>query len=129
MSMSSSKVCPSIRTVVAGSGSKSGRIIDTHRDLRCLAPPRRCAASARRVGHQVTPALRFETFLETFFGLAVDGKTNEKGLPNPLQLAVLMRAYRDEVRLARPSPAVQALLFGPLAVLGRSIGYRSSYPR
>jgi quercetin dioxygenase-like cupin family protein len=77
----------------------------------------------------VTPALRFETFLETLFGLAADGKTNAKGLPNPLQLAVLMRAYRDELRLARPAPAVQTLMFGPLAVAGRLLGYRASYPR
>jgi mannose-6-phosphate isomerase-like protein (cupin superfamily) len=78
---------------------------------------------------EVAPALRFETFLETLFGLASDGKTNHQGMPNLLQLAVLMRAYRDEVRLARPSPAVQSLLFGPLAVLGGMMGYRSSYPR
>jgi len=78
---------------------------------------------------EVTPALRFETFIETFFGLASDGKTDRRGMPNPLQVAVLMRAYRDEIRLARPSPAVQSLLFAPLAVVGRLVGYRSSYPR
>ena len=78
---------------------------------------------------EVTPALHFETFIETLFGLASDGKTDDKGFPDPLQLAVLMRAYREEVRLARPSPAVQALLFGPLAIVGRLMGYRSSYPR
>ncbi len=52
-----------------------------------------------------------------------------QGLPNPLQLAVLMRAYHDEVRLARPSPAIQSLLFNPLAIVGRLLGYRSSDPR
>jgi len=78
---------------------------------------------------EVTPALRFETLIETLFGLASDGKTNDKGLPNPLQMAVLMRAYRQEVRLARPAPAVQDLLFGPLALVGRVMGYRPSYPR
>jgi len=78
---------------------------------------------------EVTPALHFETFLETFFGLASDGKTNQKGLPNPLQLAVLARAYQDEIRLARPAPVVQTLLFAPLAMAGRLMGYRSSYPR
>ena len=78
---------------------------------------------------EVTPALHFETFIETFFGLASDGKTNAKGLPNPLQLAVLARTYKEEIRLARPSPAVQTLLFGPLGIVGRLMGYRSSYPR
>jgi len=78
---------------------------------------------------EVTPALRFETFIETLFGLASDGKTDAKGFPGTLQLAVLMRAYRDEVRLARPAPAIQDLLFGPLAMVGRLIGYRPSYAR
>lgn len=78
---------------------------------------------------EVTPALRFETFIETLFGLASDGRTDGKGIPDPLQLAVLMRAYREEIRLARPSPAIQTLLFGPLAMVGRWMGRRASYPR
>ena len=44
---------------------------------------------------EVTPALHFETFIETLFGLASDGKTDAKGFPGPLQMAVLMRAYRN----------------------------------
>jgi quercetin dioxygenase-like cupin family protein len=75
------------------------------------------------------PALRTEDFFETMFGLASEGKTNRKGLPNPLQLAVLMREYEDELRLARPSPGLQKVLFGPLAVAGRLLGYRGSYSR
>ena len=68
-------------------------------------------------------------FFETFFGLAKDGKTNSKGLLNLLSMAVHLREYRDEVRLARPPAAVQSALFGPLALLGRPIGYRGWYPR
>lgn len=75
------------------------------------------------------PALRTETFFETFFGLATDGRTNRKGLPNPLQLAVLVREYEGELRLARPSVPIQRALFAPLAVVGRLLGYRGSYPR
>ena len=102
---------------------------------RVVVPPGRphlwwnAGAEEVRFRCEVTPALRFETFLETLFGLASDGKTDPKGLPNPLQLAVLMRAYKAELRLARPSPAVQSLMFGPLAIVGRLVGYRSSYPR
>lgn len=77
---------------------------------------------------QISPALRTEHFFETFFGLGKDGKTNRKGLPNPLQLAVLMREYEDEMRLAKPPFIVQRMLFAPLAVLGRALGYRSRYP-
>jgi quercetin dioxygenase-like cupin family protein len=75
------------------------------------------------------PALRTEMFFETLFGLAKDGKTNRKGLPNPLQLAVLAREYQDELHLARPPLGVQKVLFSPLAMLGRLLGYRGYYPQ
>jgi quercetin dioxygenase-like cupin family protein len=38
---------------------------------------------------EVRPALQFESLLETMFTLAADGKTNRKGMPNPLRLAAL----------------------------------------
>ena len=78
---------------------------------------------------QFGPALRTEMFFETFFGLAKDGKTNSKGLPNLLSMAVILREYRDEIRLARPPAVVQTAVFGPLAVLGRRLGYRGWYPK
>lgn len=75
------------------------------------------------------PALRIESFFETYFSLAQDGKVNRKtGLPNPLQLAVIMRAYRNELILARPLPFVQTLLFGFLAFIGRLVGYKADHP-
>jgi quercetin dioxygenase-like cupin family protein len=77
---------------------------------------------------QVTPALRTEMFFETFFGLAKDGKTNSKGLPNLLSMAVILREYHDEIHLARPPVAVQGAVFAPLAVVGRRLGYRGWYP-
>lgn len=81
-----------------------------------------------QISVEIAPALRTEMFFETFFGLASDGKTNRRGLPNPLHLAVLMREYEAELRLARPPAAVQRALFTPLAALGRSLGYRGWYP-
>ena len=77
---------------------------------------------------EVAPAMRTEMFFETFFGLAKDGKTNSKGLPNLLSMAVIMREYEDEMRLARPPFVVQWALFGSLAVLGPRLGYRGWYP-
>lgn len=75
------------------------------------------------------PALRVEEFFETFFGLAQDGKVDPKtGLPNPLQLALIMRTFRHELILARPPQLVQTLLFGALAPLGRLLGYRGEHP-
>jgi mannose-6-phosphate isomerase-like protein (cupin superfamily) len=76
---------------------------------------------------EVRPALSFETFLETMYGLAADGKTNRKGLPNPLRLAVIMREHFDLVRLAFPPAWVQktGLVLG--APFGRLLGYPPTY--
>jgi hypothetical protein len=52
---------------------------------------------------QLRPALRIQTWFETFFGLAKDGKVNLKnGLHNRLQWAVIDREYEDEIHLASP---------------------------
>lgn len=78
---------------------------------------------------EVRPALRTDSFFETFFGLAQDGKVSPKtGLPNLLRLAMMMHAYRNEIILARPPRLVQALLFGLLASIGRLLGYKAEYP-
>ncbi len=76
---------------------------------------------------EVCPALSFEEFLETMFGLAADGKTNSKGMPNPFQLAVVMNEQFDLVRLPSPPAWMQktGLAFG--APLGRLLGYESAY--
>jgi len=78
---------------------------------------------------QFRPALATETFFETFFGLAKDGKVARNGLPNPLQMAVLARAYKDE--MAAPAPAKWVLdpLLMLLAPIGRAIGYRPRYDK
>jgi mannose-6-phosphate isomerase-like protein (cupin superfamily) len=77
---------------------------------------------------EIAPAMRSEMFFETLFGLARDGKTTRRGLPNLLSMAVIMREYDMEIRLARPSAGVQRALFTPLAMLGRRLGYRGWYP-
>lgn len=77
---------------------------------------------------QTRPALKTERLFETFWGLARDGKTDRRGLPGVLQIAVIIREYEDEYRLVRPPPAFQKVVFGPLAFLGRRLGYRGNYP-
>ncbi len=77
---------------------------------------------------QTRPALKTEAFFETIFGLARDGKISEKGVPNLLRVAVLMREYQDELRVTRPPFAIQKLLFGLLAPIGGLLGYRGRYP-
>jgi quercetin dioxygenase-like cupin family protein len=77
---------------------------------------------------EVRPALQFESLIETMFTLAAQGKTNRKGLPNPLQLAVIARAHFDTVRLSFPPVALQRVGLALGAPLGRLLGYRSVIP-
>jgi mannose-6-phosphate isomerase-like protein (cupin superfamily) len=73
---------------------------------------------------EVTPALGFESLIETMFALAVQGKTNRRGLPNPLRLAVIAKAHFDTVRLPFPPATVQRALLAVAAPLGSALGYR-----
>ena len=77
---------------------------------------------------EVRPGDRFIESVGTIFGLARDGKTNARGMPGPLQGAVTLREYRDVVVFTTPPPAVQRLLFGLLARVGRAAGRRPFYP-
>ena len=83
--------------------------------------------TAARFRCTVTPALQFERLLETMFGLANDGKTNAKGLPNPLRLAVIANDHFDDVRLPFPPAWVQKLGLVTGAPVGRLLGYRPTY--
>jgi quercetin dioxygenase-like cupin family protein len=76
---------------------------------------------------QFRPALDTETFFETFFGLARDGKVARNGLPNPLQMAVLARTYKREMQLAPPAQWVLGPLTVLLAPIARALGYRGRY--
>jgi mannose-6-phosphate isomerase-like protein (cupin superfamily) len=76
---------------------------------------------------EVRPALQFESLLETMFALAADGKTNRKGMPNLLRLAVIARAHFDTVRLPYPSAWLQKTSLALGAPLGRALGYRPTY--
>ncbi len=72
---------------------------------------------------EIRPALQFEALAETLFHLAAAGKTNARGLPSPLRLAVIAEAYSDTVRAARPSPRLQRLVLALAAPFGRVLGY------
>ena len=78
---------------------------------------------------EVRPALQFESLLETMFDLAADGKTNRKGMPNPLRLAVIAKAHFDTVRLPFPPDWMQAAGLALGAPLGRLLGYEATYER
>jgi len=75
----------------------------------------------------VRPALQFEQLLETMFALAADGKTNRKGMPNPLRLAVIARANFDTVRLPFPPAWMQRAGLALGSPAGRLLGYEPTY--
>jgi mannose-6-phosphate isomerase-like protein (cupin superfamily) len=76
---------------------------------------------------EVRPALKFEQLVETMFALAVDGKTNKNGMPNPLRLAVIARETFDTVQLPFPPVWMQRLGLALAAPLGRLFGYKATY--
>ena len=76
---------------------------------------------------EVRPALQFEQLLETMFALANDGRTNRKGLPNPLRLAVIANHHFEDVRLPFPPAWVQRLGLVVGAPIGRLLGYGATY--
>ncbi len=78
---------------------------------------------------QVRPALKTQAFFETMWGLDSDGKTDANGVPNLLQLAVILREYTDEFRATSPPYPIQRILFALLAPIGRLLGYRARYAR
>lgn len=80
-----------------------------------------------RFACEVRPALAFEQLIETMFSLAQDGKTNRKGMPNPLRLAVIARAHFDTVRLPFPPAWTQRIGLALGAPLGRLLGYGPTY--
>jgi len=75
----------------------------------------------------VTPALQFERLIATMFSLAAAGKTNRKGMPNPVRLAVIANHHFDDVRLPVIPQRLQklALLMG--APVGRLAGFAPTY--
>ena len=77
---------------------------------------------------ELRPALRFETFLETIYGLHAADRVDAHGRPDPVQMAVICREFRAEwIPEFLPAP-VRSILFPILAVIGRRRGLRWWYP-
>jgi len=77
---------------------------------------------------EISPGERFEEMAINLFSLAQDGKTNSRGMPNLLQAAIFAREFSDVLYFTKPPLWVQRLLFGVLAAVARTLGYRGSYP-
>ena len=57
----------------------------------------------------VSDGTRFVLMIENLFGLARDGHTNGKGMPDPLQLTMFATEFRDVLVFKRPPAAIQSL--------------------
>jgi mannose-6-phosphate isomerase-like protein (cupin superfamily) len=71
---------------------------------------------------EVQPALRMEELFETAVGLAQDGRTMMGGIPRPLDLALFVEEFGDEVQAAFPPRWLQRLVLAPLRWLARRRG-------
>lgn len=64
------------------------------------------------------PADGFDQFIRGMFGLAIDGKTNAKGMPtNLFHMALLVK--KADMVLVGPSPTLQKVLIGALVAIGK----------
>ena len=77
---------------------------------------------------EVRPALTMEQLYETVVALARDGRTMRSGMPKPLDLALFMRAFEEEVQ-APVAPGLVRAVTAPLAWLATRRGLEHRYPR
>ncbi len=75
----------------------------------------------------VRPAGKFESLIETMFSLAAEGRTNKKGMPNPLQLAVVAQHHFDDVVLPLVPVWMQRAALAMGAPIGRLLGYEPTF--
>lgn len=78
---------------------------------------------------EVMPGDRFLEMISNLFGLAQDGKTNKKGMPNLLQLMVFGKEFEDVIVFTKPPRWVFNLMYVLLAPPALFLGYRGSYPK
>ena len=76
---------------------------------------------------EIRPALQFERLIETMFGLAADGKTSKKGMPQPLRLAPIAKAHFEDVRLPVVPVWMQRTALAMGAPMGQLFGYGATY--
>jgi hypothetical protein len=71
------------------------------------------------------PALSTADFFETLFALAAADKLDAKGMPRPLQLAVMVPEFENEIRPVSPPWPLLRVAAVVLAPLARARGYRA----
>src|SRR3954462_14916367 len=68
---------------------------------------------------EIRPALKMEQLFETTVQLAQEGRTNSKGMPKPLDLALFVEEFKDEVKAPFPPAPVVKAVMAPLRALAR----------
>jgi quercetin dioxygenase-like cupin family protein len=76
---------------------------------------------------RVTPALEMERLFEAAVGLAQDGHVTKKGMPKPLDLALFVSEFKDEVRGPGSPGWLQRATLAPLAYIARRRGAAERY--
>ncbi len=76
---------------------------------------------------RVTPALEMERLFETAVGLAQDGRVTRKGMPKPLDLALFVSEFKQEVRGPGSPGWLQRASLAPLAFIARRRGRGERY--
>jgi quercetin dioxygenase-like cupin family protein len=76
---------------------------------------------------QVRPALEMERLFETTVALAEEGRTTGKGMPKPLDLALFVSEFSEEVQGAFPPVWIQRATMAPLAWIARKRGNAERY--
>lgn len=79
-------------------------------------------------GAAADSAERFLALIEVLWSLGAEGRTNGKGMPDPLWMAAIGREYGDVFRLAKPPAIVQAVTLPVLGGFGRLLGRRPTAP-
>ncbi len=74
---------------------------------------------------EVRPALRMERLFEKAVALAEEGRTMSNGIPKPLDLALFVREFEQEVRGAFPPLWLQRVVLAPLAWVAERRGRRA----
>ena len=87
------------------------------------------SAAESVVNWKVRPALNTENLLETFAGLAVDGKTDKRGAPKFLQSILIANNYTNVFRLSNPSYMLQRIIFLVLTPIAYMAGYKPVYKK
>jgi mannose-6-phosphate isomerase-like protein (cupin superfamily) len=77
---------------------------------------------------ELRPSMNMRDEFEALFALGRAGRTDESGVPNLLQVAVLLDTYPDTIyRAGLPIP-VQKAGIALLAPIARMLGYKARYP-